>query len=91
MNKIQTRDVWLFVAQVLLLSLVLLSPGLISYVTSHNPQLGWESLTVSAFWLAPAIVVYLLNFCLTLAKKTAPSETMKGERLVVWTNKPHIR
>ena len=64
MNEIQTRDVWLFVAQVLLLSLVLLSPGLISYVTSHNPQLGWESLTVSAFWLAPALVVYLLNFYL---------------------------
>ena len=25
---------------------------------------------------APAIVVYLLNFCLTLAKKAAPSETI---------------
>ncbi len=58
------KDVWLFVAQVLLLSLVLLSPGLISYVTSHNPQLAWESLTVSVYWLAPAIVVYLLNFYL---------------------------
>ena len=64
MKKIQTKDVWLFVAQVLLLSLTLLSPGLISYVTSHNPQLAWESLTVSAYWLAPAIVVYLLNFYL---------------------------
>ena len=51
-------------AQVLLLSLVLLSPGLISYVTSHNPQLACESLTVSAYWLAPAVVVYLLNFYL---------------------------
>lgn len=37
MKKIQVKDVWLFVAQVLLLSLTLLSPGLISYVTSHNP------------------------------------------------------
>ena len=64
MKKIQLKDVWLFVAQVLLLSLTLLSPGLISYVTSHNPQLAWESLTVSAYWLAPAIVVYLLNFYL---------------------------
>ena len=64
MKKIQVKDVWLFVAQVLLLSLTLLSPGLISYVTSHNPQLAWESLTVSAYWLAPAIVVYLLNFYL---------------------------
>ena len=64
MKKIQVKDVWLFVAQVLLLSLTLLSPGLISYATSHNPQLAWESLTVSAYWLAPAIVVYLLNFYL---------------------------
>ena len=64
MKKIQIKDVWLFVAQVLLLSLTLLSPGLISYITSHNPQLAWESLTVSAYWLAPAIVVYLLNFYL---------------------------
>ena len=64
MKKIQTKDVWLFVAQVLLLSLVLLSPGLISYVTSHDSRLVWESLTVSAYWLAPAIVVYLLNFYL---------------------------
>ena len=64
MSKIQIKDVWLFVAQVLLLSLTLLSPGLISYVTSHNPQLAWESLTVSAYWLAPAIAVYLLNFYL---------------------------
>ena len=64
MKKIQVKDVWLFVAQVLLLSLTLLSPGLISYVTSHNPQLACESLTVSAYWLAPAVVVYLLNFYL---------------------------
>ena len=64
MKRIQIKDVWLFVAQVLLLSLVLLSPGLISYVTTHTPQLVWESLAVSAYWLAPAIVVYLLNFYL---------------------------
>jgi sensor histidine kinase YesM len=64
MKKIQVKDVWLFVAQVLLLSLTLLSPGLISYVTSHNPQLAWESLMVSAYWLAPALVIYLLNFYL---------------------------
>ena len=64
MKKIQIKDVWLFVAQVLLLSLVLLSPGLISYVTSQNPHLACESLIVSAYWLAPAVVVYLLNFYL---------------------------
>ena len=64
MKKIQIKDVWLFVAQVLLLSLIMLSPGLISYVTSHKPQLVWESLGVSAYWLAPAVVIYLLNFYL---------------------------
>ena len=64
MKKIQTKDVWLFVAQVLMLSLILLSPGLISYVTTHDTQLVWDSLIVSAFWLAPAIAVYLLNFYL---------------------------
>ena len=64
MKKIQIKDIWLFVAQVLLLSLVLLSPGLISYVTSHDSRLVWESLTVSAYWLAPAVAVYLLNFYL---------------------------
>ena len=64
MKKIQIKDIWLFVAQVLLLSLVLLSPGLISFVTTHDIQVVWGSLMVSAFWLAPAIVVYLLNFYL---------------------------
>jgi hypothetical protein len=33
MKKIQTKDIWLMVAQVLLLSLILLSPGLISHLT----------------------------------------------------------
>jgi sensor histidine kinase YesM len=64
MKKIQIKDVWLFVAQVLLLSLTLLSPGLISYVTTHDVKLMWDSLVVSAYWLAPAVVVYLLNFYL---------------------------
>ena len=64
MKKIQIKDVWLFVAQVLLLSLTLLSPGLISYFTSRDPQVVWGSLEVSAYWLAPAVVVYLLNFYL---------------------------
>ena len=62
MKKIQVKDVWLFVAQVLLLSLVLLSPGLISYVTTNDAATVWDSLWISAFWLAPAVVVYLLNF-----------------------------
>ena len=64
MKKIQAKDVWLFVAQVLLLSLILLSPGLISYAKTHDTQLVWDSLEVSVYWLAPAIVVYLINFYL---------------------------
>ena len=64
MSKIQIKDVWLFVAQVLLLSLVVVSPGLVSYVTTHDPQTVWDSLVVSAYWLAPAVVVYLVNFYL---------------------------
>ena len=64
MKKIQIKDVWLFVAQVLLLSLVLLSPGLISYVTTNDAVMAWDSLWISAFWLAPTVVVYLLNFYL---------------------------
>ena len=64
MSKIQIKDIWLFVAQVLLLSLILLSPGLISYVTTNDATMVWSSLWISAFWLAPAVVVYLLNFYL---------------------------
>ena len=64
MKKIQIKDVWLFVAQVLLLSLVIMSPGLISYVTTHDIQVVWDSLVVSAYWLAPAVVIYLVNFYL---------------------------
>ena len=66
MNKIQTRDVWLFVAQVLLLSLILLSPGLISYITNNDSAVVWDSLMISAYWLAPALLVYLLNFYLSV-------------------------
>lgn len=62
MSKIHIKDVWLFVAQVLLLSLVMLSPGLISYITSNDAAVVWGSLQIAAFWLAPAVLVYLLNF-----------------------------
>ena len=62
MNKIQGKDIGLFVAQVILLSLIVLSPGLISFVMSNNASTSWESLQISAYWLAPALVVYLLNF-----------------------------
>ena len=62
MSKIHIKDVWLFVAQVLLLSLVMLSPGLISYITSNDAAVVWGSLHIAAYWLAPAVLVYLLNF-----------------------------
>lgn len=64
MKKIQAKHVWLLLAQLLLLSLIVLSPGLVSYITSHDATVVWESLRISAFWLAPAVVVYLLNFYL---------------------------
>lgn len=64
MKKIQIKDVWLFVAQVLLLSLILLSPGLISYVTTHEAKFVWGSLWISAYYLAPAVILYLFNFYL---------------------------
>ncbi|MBR5748259.1 MAG: histidine kinase, partial [Prevotella sp.] len=62
MKKIQTKDIWLFVVQVLLLWLIVLSPGLINYFTTHDPALSWGALTVSAYWLMPMVIVYLVNF-----------------------------
>ena len=35
-RKLQAKDIWLFVAQVLLLSLIMLSPALISYISSNG-------------------------------------------------------
>jgi sensor histidine kinase YesM len=64
MKKIQRKDVWLLAAQLLLLSLILLSPGLISYVTSQDAAVVWGSLTISAYWLTPAMFIYLINFYL---------------------------
>jgi len=64
MKRIQAKDIWLLVAQLLLLSLIVLSPGLVSYITSNDATVVWESLRISAFWLAPAAIVYLLNFYL---------------------------
>ena len=64
MKKIQRKEIGLFAAQVILVSLIVLSPGLISFVTSNDAAVAWESLRISSFWLAPALVVYLLNFYL---------------------------
>ena len=65
MKKIQAKDIWLLVAQVLLLSLIMLSPALISYTSSGGDgKLAMDSLWIAFYWLAPAMAVYLLNFYL---------------------------
>ena len=61
-TKLQAKDIRLFVVQVLLLSLIVLSPGLINYFTTHDPALSLGALTVSAYWLMPMVIVYLVNF-----------------------------
>ena len=64
MTKIQSKDIGILLTQVLLLSLIVLSPGLISFVISHDKAQLMTSLSVSGYWLAPMGVVYLLNFYL---------------------------
>ena len=53
-------------AHVGLLSLILLSPGLISYITTGDSGLAWESLWITCFWMAPTIGIYLINFYLLI-------------------------
>ena len=64
MKKILPKDIWLLVAQVLLLSLIMLSPALISYISSGDSRLVVESMWIAFYWLAPAMGVYLVNFYL---------------------------
>ena len=65
MKKIQGKDIWLLVAQLLLLSLIMLSPALISYISSRGDgKLALDSLWIAFYWLAPAMAVYLINFYL---------------------------
>ena len=49
-------------AQLLLLSLIMLSPALISFISSGDFSLAKESLWIAFFWLAPSIIVYLANY-----------------------------
>ena len=64
-QKIQSKDVWLLLAQLLLLSLIMLSPALISYISSRGDgKLALDSLWIAFYWLAPTMAVYLLNFYL---------------------------
>lgn len=64
---IQVKDIWLFLAQVLLLSLIMLSPALISYISSNGDgSLALDSLWIALYWLVPAMAVYLLDFYLLI-------------------------
>ena len=64
MRRIQKKDIWLCVAQVLLLSLIVLSPGLVSFITSRDSKQVFDALSISFYFLAPIVVVYLVNFYL---------------------------
>ena len=48
----------------LLLSLIMLSPALINYISSGDSRLVVESMWIAFYWLAPAMGVYLVNFYL---------------------------
>jgi hypothetical protein len=56
--------VYLCSDEMLLLSLIVLSPGLISYITTSDSKLAGESVWIAFYWLAPSIGIYLLNFYL---------------------------
>ena len=64
MKKIKKKDIWLFVVQLLLLQLIMFSPGLVSYITTGSGVLASESMRIAVWWLAPATGVYLVNFYL---------------------------
>ena len=64
MKRIQGKDMWMMAAQVMLLSLIMLSPGLITFISSGNSAMVSQSLWVSVYWLGPMMAVYLLNFYL---------------------------
>ena len=67
MKKIQSKDIWLLEAQLMLLSLIMLSPSLISYISSRgDDKLALDSLWIAFYWLAPAMGIYLLNFYLCI-------------------------
>ena len=68
MKKIQNKDIGILLAQVLLLSLIILSPGLINYFTTHNLSLLWGALSISVYWLLPMVTVYFVNFYVLVPK-----------------------
>ena len=62
MKKIQGKDILLLAAQLVLLSIVMLSAALISYIRDGGGEMVEQSFWISVFWLAPVIGDYLLNF-----------------------------
>ena len=62
MKKIQAKELWMLFAQLLLLSLIMLSPALISFISSGDFSLAKKSLWITLFWLAPSMIVYLANY-----------------------------
>ncbi len=64
MKSIQPKDLGLFGIQIVVIMFILVSPGLISFLTISSPSVVWQSLFISGYWLAPAIGVYLINFYL---------------------------
>ncbi len=64
MRRTLTKDLWRFTAQVMLLSLILLSPGITSYIMSNDPAVVKESMWIACYWLAPTLAIYLVNFYL---------------------------
>lgn len=65
MNGIRGKDIWTLVAQVMILSLIMLSPGFISYISSNGDfGIVKKSLWSSLYWLGPSVGVYLVNYYL---------------------------
>ena len=64
MKKIQGKDILLLAAQLVLLSIIMLSPALFSYLLSGDDEMVRQSLWISVYWLGPMVGVYLLNFYL---------------------------
>ena len=60
MRRIQKKDIWLFMAQVLLLSLIVLSPGLVSFITSRDSKQVFDALSISFYFLVSVFSMALV-------------------------------
>ena len=64
MKKIQTKNIILLVAQLMLVAFIMLTPALISFIRSGDAEVVCQSIWISLYWLGPTMGVYLLNFYL---------------------------